>query len=223
MDRGRDVVSRAFAPRPSQAAITVLGMRRTRTPWLLALPLMLGGSLAARWLASVCLPHAEASGAEGPHHTESGFLLAQQLPTIAGVLAVLALAGLVQTARHAHERTRSRPAPVWVFLCLSPLAFLGQELAELASGSEALTLGPHLLLGLLLQLPFALAAYWFARVLKHLAEHVVHAFARLPRLAGRAVRVERALEAELKRQSVLALGYPGRAPPAFELGARITT
>lgn len=198
-------------------------MRRYRTPWLLALPLMLGGSLAARWLASVCLPHAEPAGGEAAHHGERASFLTNQLPTIAGVLAVLVLVGLVRAARHAHRRRPSRPVPAWVFVCLSPLAFLGQELAEFASGTEALTLGPHLLLGLLLQLPFALAAYALARALGRLAERVIHAFARLPHLAGQVGRIERALEAELRRQSALALGYPGRAPPAIELGARITT
>ena len=106
-----------------------------------------------------------------------------------------------------------------MFFLLPPITFALQEHAErlLHSGHLPLAaaLEPTFLIGLALQLPFALAALAIARLLLSLADRLGMALGRTRTLHSPLARqiVPAGAESEFPRQTVLALGYPGRAPP----------
>jgi hypothetical protein len=106
-----------------------------------------------------------------------------------------------------------------VFLVLPPLAWTLQELSERLLGSESApfagALEPSFLLGLLLQLPFGLAAYLFARVLFAVAVRVLRLGARPPAVAHRDVphEIPPFSARGLKRLGTLASGRSSRGPP----------
>jgi hypothetical protein len=116
---------------------------------------------------------------------------------------------------------RQLRAPVWLFAFLPPLGFIVQEHLERAIGGGSLgglPLEPVFLLGLVLQIPFALAAFVIARSLLALAASVVRA------LRGERPRLIPVLPAfvpvgagGMRRLAPLALGYAERGPPAFRL------
>ncbi len=96
-----------------------------------------------------------------------------------GLALPLALVG--SQAAHAFAYSLVRHAPAWAFGLVPPAGFALQELLELSLhtgtfGWRAI-LAPTFLPGLLLQLPFGLAAYVAARLLLRAAEHVGRAFA----------------------------------------------
>jgi hypothetical protein len=149
---------------------------------------------------------------------ETGHGYLKHLPLVAGMLAAILLAGLmvrVGSARGPHGVS----VRAWPLLLLPPLGFTLQEQLErfLHSGVLPLTavLEPTFLVGLALQLPFALAAWACARALLTVAERLRRAFApggaRIPRrkIAFRAAT----LRVRAPRISVLALGYGERGPP----------
>jgi len=92
-------------------------------------------------------------------------------------------AAAVSLAATALDAARGRPArhvPAWAFGLVPPAGFVLQELLELSLhtgtfGWRAI-LAPTFLPGLLLQLPFALAAYIAARLLLRAAENAGRAF-----------------------------------------------
>lgn len=142
--------------------------------WALAVPLMLAGSQAAHALAYVWVyPQA---------HARIRMLVATGHGYLTWLPLVLALGGaaaLVALAATAVDAARGRPArslPALGFALLPPLAFALQELLELSlhTGTFAwrALLAPTFLPGLLLQLPFALAAYFVARLLLRAARRI---------------------------------------------------
>ena len=91
-----------------------------------------------------------------------------------------------------------------------------QELVErLATGtSPHLLAEPAVLLGLVAQLPLALAAYRLARLLLRCADAVSEFLAAEPSLAGQSALVAvRPLEPSLPRTTPACLAGFGRAPP----------
>jgi hypothetical protein len=144
----------------------------------------------------------------------SGFL-----PLLAGVAGgielvafVWALVGRVRGRRHA-------AVPSWAFGLLPPLGFVIQEALERwligAPFAWQLLLQPTFRIGLLLQVPFALAAALMARLLLRTAERVAEAFAGragAERPAGVCARWF-ARVAWSRRLAVLADGHAGRGPP----------
>jgi aminoglycoside phosphotransferase len=100
------------------------------------------------------------------------------------VFAGAGAAAAVSLAVTALDVARGRPArhaPAWAFGLVPPAGFALQELLELSLhtgtfGWRAI-LAPTFLPGLLLQLPFALAAYVAARLLLRAAEQIGRAFA----------------------------------------------
>jgi len=135
--------------------------------WALAVPLMLAGSQTAHALAyHLVYPQAHLRlrilGATG-----HGYLT--WLPLLLAVGGAAALAALAATAADAARGRPARALPAWGFALLPPLAFVVQESLELSlhTGTFAwqALLAPTFLPGLLLQLPFALAAYLAARLL----------------------------------------------------------
>jgi hypothetical protein len=152
----------------------------TRFAWLVSLPVAIAGCLAAHvfgYLIAVPDPHARAALLERTGHQYLG-----HLPLLAGAGLSLALAA---AAAHATRgRLGARPSP-WLFALLPPLAFVLQEHLErlLASGALPLgtTLQPAFLIGLALQLPFALLAYAIVAVVLRAAEAVRRLLVRPPR------------------------------------------
>lgn len=189
---------------------------RQRLPWLLAVPVMVAGSLAAHSLSYLFTSaRAAESGGEASERAGSGD--ASYLVLLLGILAATAL---VAAGGHLllGRRRYSRLSP-WFFLVLPPLAFALQELSERLLRAEAFpfhaALEPRFLLGLLLQLPFGLLALLLARMLLRVVARLVRALsrARRPRLPTIVSWSPRQVF-DLPRIPALALGYQQRGPPA---------
>jgi hypothetical protein len=180
----------------------------------------------ASWLGAHCLAYwLVAPGAEQHMgmHTEHGHAWLGYTPALAIWGMTLVVAGLVLCAGEGlRGRGPARP-PVLLFAVLPPVAFTVQEHAErlLASGSipHDLVLEPTFLVGLALQLPFALGALLVTRALYALGVGLGRMLAaRLP--AGRTLRhgrpalVHLPASPTLVPRPVLALGHGQRAPPA---------
>src|SRR5919108_3283777 len=196
-----------------------LSRMRRRLPWLLALPVMAAGSLAAHSL-SYFLASARASenGAEMSERTSSGD--ASYLVLFVGILAATAVvASGARLLLGRRGRLRGRELSPCLFFLLPPLAFALQEFSERLLRAEAFpfhaALEPRFLLGLLSQLPFALLAFLLARLLLRVVERLVGALARpkTPQLSA-IVSWSPRPALDLPRIPALALGYPQRGPPS---------
>jgi len=197
---------------------------RRRLSWLIALPLMAAGSLAAHALSSL-LAGGRVEGvasADGDTHiaserTSAGFAAHSVLPVgllVALVIAVGA-AWLVGRARGG----RKRGASPWLFCALPPLAFSAQELIERVVNAEAApfraALEPRFLIGLALQIPFGLLALFVARALQRVVRRIARALVRQrpTLLSRRTLSFRLPVACELPRIPALALGYTQRGPP----------
>jgi hypothetical protein len=183
-------------------------MQNRRLPWLLSLPLMAAGCLGAH---SAAYRLVESSTPEEAH----GYLALAPL-----LIAIAAAIGMVAALRSVlAEKTRGG-APIYAFALLPPLAFTLQEHLERAfhDGTGALETGlePTFLLGLALQLPFALCSLAVARSLFHVAEAAGTLLCRRPALRRpRSIVLRVPLLVDLPRVSALASPHAGRAPPAL--------
>jgi hypothetical protein len=167
-------------------------VQRTLAVWLVALPAAAGGVLAAHAAA-----YALAGEGASPSH---GYLpLAQAL-----VCALLAL-GLGAATASARSGPLARPG-ARAFAVAPPLAFLLQETAERGFTPPFERV---VLLGLLLQLPFALLAWLAARLLLRAAEALAPA---QPRTATRRA-AKRPCAVVSGPRSVARVPRRGRAPP----------
>jgi len=150
---------------------------RNRSAALIAAPSILGGVLAAHALA---YRWAVPAGERASLLRDTGHAWQSYLPfLLAPLLAVLAV-GIVRSTLS----RGARPA-AWPFAVLPPLAFLLQEhLERLArDGTLHLALSTPVVAGVLLAVPFGLAAYAVARALLGLSEAAARALAaRPPRL-----------------------------------------
>jgi hypothetical protein len=135
---------------------------------------------------------------------------------VCGVLVVVALA--VELAHVLADRRRARPAAL-PFAILAPAIFVCQEHLErlLHDGVfpwDAAT-QPTFVVGLLLQLPFALAAYLLARLLLGVVRSLGRLFSTVPRARVlRAAQSRPRARLDVPRVPALALGYGSRGPPA---------
>lgn len=195
-------------------------VKREATPWLLAVPLMVAGLLAARAVGSVCASSLEAEGgSEGAERAERVVPFLGEWPWLLAVLAAVLAIGLIRAIVAARGVEGSAgelgPRP---FLCLPPVAFVLQELAERSLGREALGFDrPAVLgfaLGLAFQLPFAVLAFALGRALLRVARRIAVALAGVPprTLGGRVLAAPLSCIA-LPRIPALALGYGQRGPP----------
>ena len=191
----------------------ILRVRRSRLVWLVCAPLALAGSLAAHSSAYRLL------AADSHEHqrllARSGHGYLELIPFAAAAALALALLALAVTARRAAHGVPA-PAPAWRVALVAPLAFALQEHLERLAHTGAFPFGavlePTFVLGLLLQLPFALVAMFLARMLLGAAEALGAAWTRTPPAwpgePGRGVRAP-----WVPRRSPLALGRAQRAPP----------
>lgn len=191
-------------------------MGRPRAAWLTALGLLGAGWVTAHVLSyMLVVPTAE----RGRMLAETGhsYFRAADLLVLCGTLTLAGLALYVVGGQ-----ARRAPSP-WVLALLPPIGFVVQEHVERLAVSGAfpahLVTEPRFLLGLLLQIPFALAALLLARALLVLTG----ALARRLRRASldRPLRVGAArrpvTDTTLARIGLLALGHGQRAPPNFLL------
>jgi hypothetical protein len=183
--------------------------------WLLALPLSGGGVFLAHELSYRAVEphtHGRATLLESTGH---GYLDHLPLAAAFGASFLLVALGLI-AARVARGVAAAR-LRIWPFAVLPPLVFAVQEhserLVHTGDLSLATALEPTFVLGLLLQAPFALAAFLLARALLAVAERIGALLARPASTAPLTIVVPRPRHAELARRRVLARGWAGRAPP----------
>lgn len=156
-------------------------------------------------------------------HAEHGHAWLGYTPALAiWGLAVL-VAGLVLCVGQGLRGRRPARPPVLLFGLLPPVGFAVQEHVErlISSGSvpHDLVLEPTFIVGLALQLPFALAALLLTRALYTIGFSLGLAIAaRLavvrPLLHGPSLAVSLPAAPTLVSPSALALGHGQRAPPA---------
>ncbi|HEY8029318.1 MAG TPA: hypothetical protein VIE38_07385 [Gaiellaceae bacterium] len=157
---------------------------RRGAAWLLAGPLILGGSQFAHAIAyRIAYPQAHVRVL---HMLATGHSYFTRLPLVLAAASACVLVSLVVAAIDAARGRPSRSLPAWAFALLPPLAFALQEVLELSlhTGTFAwrAVLAPTFVPGLLLQLPVALLMYAVARLLLRAAERIGLALAgALPR------------------------------------------
>jgi hypothetical protein len=180
-------------------------MQNRRLPWLLSLPLMAAGCLGAH---SAAYRLVEPTAQEPAH----GYLALAPL-----LLAIGIALGAVAALRSVMTGRARAGAPAHLFALLPPLAFTLQEHLERAlQGGKALetALEPPFLIGLALQLPFALCALLFARSLCQAAETAGALLSEGLAAPLRSTTVRPpASVVDLPRLSALASSQAGRAPP----------
>ena len=191
-------------------------MPRRRLAWFSALPITAAGSLAAHSLAYRIVEPDPQQRADVLAATGHAYLAYTPI-ALAGCLALL-LAGLAGHAVHAF-RGASSARPAWPVALVPLIAFTLQEhLERLVAWGHlplAAALEPTFLVGLALQIPFALAALLVARLLAGAAQAVGRALASsTPAFARRTLDIPIGVEVFLPRHPALALGCAGRAPPA---------
>jgi hypothetical protein len=189
--------------------------------WVVALPLVvtswLGAHCLAYWLVSPGAEHRLGM------HAEHGHAWLGYAPALAIWGLTVVVAGLVLCVSAGLRGRRPVRPPLRLFTLLPPVGFTVQEHAErlIASGSipHDLIVEPTFLLGLALQLPFALlallltcalyaAAFGLGSVLTGELLLTRRLRLRVPNLLCRPASVT------LVGPSVLALGHGQRAPPA---------
>lgn len=166
-------------------------VQRLGAPWLVSIPFMAAGCLAAHSLAYhlVSVP-------EERH----GYLAFA--PLFLGVLGAVAVVGAVR---------RGRVRSPLAFAALPPLAFVVQEHAERL---ELVVAEPAFLIGLVLQLPFALAALVAARAFLGVADRVIDALVVRPQTRRATATAAPATVVDVLRVTLLAGSRSSRAPPA---------
>jgi len=194
--------------------------RRQLAVWLLSFPLMVVGSQVAHAVAySLVYPDAHLRLSE-LLSTGHGYMhYPAYLPLLMGLLGAAELVGVAWVLAGSVRRSLRRPVPPWAFALLPMIGFALQEFLERwLSGSPLpwlVVLQPTFRLGLLLQLPFALAAYLLARLLLRAAVRA----GRVLRAAVARVRVSGVsvcwvvLEVFSPRRGALASWHSGRGPP----------
>ncbi len=188
-------------------------MARGRLAWAVSLPLTATGGFFAHLVAyRLVAPRSEI------HHRTLAMPHWRLCVAVCLAALLVALAASLASA----IRGRRRPdVPVWFFGLVPPLGFVVQEHLErlLHAGTVpyATALEPVFVVGLLLQLPFAVAAYLLARAVVTLGELVARALgsARRARLVASPTDRACARGADLPRLSALALGHSERGPPAL--------
>jgi hypothetical protein len=190
--------------------------------WVIALPLAV-----ASWLGAHCLAYLLVSPPAGHHmgvHAEHGHAWLGYSPALALWGLAVVVAGLVLCVGAGLRGHRPSAPPLRLFALLPLAGFAVQEHAErlIASGSipNDLVVEPTFLLGLALQLPFALAALLLTRALYAIGFGLGRAMAGGRPAVGRPLGHRppspplRPASATLVSPSVLALGHGQRAPPA---------
>jgi hypothetical protein len=188
---------------------------KRRLAWGLTLPLAFAGSETAHALAYAIVYPQASLRASVMLHTGHSYLA--YLPIALALAGAAVAASVVVAAVDAARLRPARRAPAWGFALVAPTTFVLQELLELSLHTGTFgwhaALAPTFLPGLLLQLPFAAAAYVAARLLLRAARRIGGALAR-PRLAP-LVGVAPASDGLAPATRRAALVARPRAPPRF--------
>jgi hypothetical protein len=190
---------------------------RSRLAWLVVFALTVAGWISAHEVAyRLALPHPHAGGSDVAERGHAYLAFGALVLALCFLIALVCTAGLV--ARPDGLRPPSRRLLLFVVL-VPPLGFALQELAEglLTTGAlpyEAAS-EPTFLLGILLQLPFALAALTVARVLFAFARCLARSVggAGRPRRVSLELSLPPVIDACRPRVPALAFGYGERGPP----------
>ena len=149
---------------------------RRRLPWLLCLPLMTAGSLAAHGVGRLIYPGGAGEAVEAGEPAPFRIM-----PVVAGLGAIALVVALAWLWSRWNRRVWRGATPGW-FLILPIVAYAAGEAVErLFPGAGAVmheARDANLMLGILLQLPFAAVAYALARVMLVVARAVVAALRR---------------------------------------------
>ena len=154
-------------------------MRRV-APWVLSVPLMVGGAEFAHWLSyRLVYPNAFQRATVLAQTGHSYFAYAPVAVAAGGALVIVAVAWHSLVFRQGVPPVGSPPS--WQFLLLPALCFALQEHLEqlfATGGMSGVSLAPTFMLGILLTLPFGFVAFLVARLLLHVAEHLAEVFGR---------------------------------------------
>jgi hypothetical protein len=191
--------------------------RQPRLAWLLAFVLTVAGWISAHEVAyRLALPHPHASGSDLVEARHAYLAYASLLVVLCLFIAVLCTAGLVLRP---HGVRSPSGRLLLVFLLLPPLGFALQEVIEsLLTGGlpfEA-ALESAFLVGILLQIPFAVVALVAARVFFAVARSIARRGEGpgRPKLVAFDLSQPLAAEAWPPRLPALAFGCGERGPPA---------
>ena len=186
-------------------------MNRCKLAWLLSLPLSAAGMLLA---------HEVAWGFASHEHTEeAGHGYLQYLAVFAALaVATLVVATTAQLIRGVSGAAVAGAPPARVFAIVPIIGFLIQEHLEHLVVARELDvmffISTPFLLGLALQVPFALAAFLVARLILGLVARVVRGIGELGVVPGLAsLRLLVPLTPELAPRPALAAHRAGRSPP----------
>jgi len=186
---------------------------------------MVAGSLAAHSLGSMVV----AARASAPVDADGSAELAPRvdhgsvtiLPVLVGLVTALVLVAVgLRIYRSVRGATHTGASPE-SFLLLAPLAYVLQEFAERLLHAESFLFNPAhepaFLLGLVLQVPFGIVAFFVGRALLGLGRTLARVLfgRRPPWSSSRPVSLPRIYDAVLLRVPVLALGHSVRGPPAL--------
>jgi hypothetical protein len=191
-------------------------MRSRLSLWSLTVSLAIVGSQVAHVLTyRLVAPNAD----ERAHLlADTGHAYMARLPLALAICSVVALLALIGQARGTRAGRATGPA-AWQFALIAPLVFCCQEHFErlLHDGSFPwdAAFQPTFLLGLALQLPFALAAYLLARLLLRAAAALTALLQRPSRRLLPALLVAcRPVERDA-RGRIAATGFAPRGPPVL--------
>src|SRR5207247_10307790 len=111
---------------------------RRRLPWLVALPVMAAGSLAAHALSYLFVSaRAAENGGDGEMSERTSSGDTSYLVLFVGILAATGLVAAIARLLLGRRRRRGVELSPWLFFVLPPLAFALQEFAERLLRAEA--------------------------------------------------------------------------------------
>jgi hypothetical protein len=205
-------------PRCSNARHDVSVPRRLIV-WLVTLPLAIAGTQIAHALAYRLVTPAHHERAHELSATGHGYLAFLPLALAVGpVLVVFALAAEARHVRGSSPGSGARPR-TWHFAVVAPGLFFCQEHLERLFHDGGFpwdaALAPSFLTGLVLQLPFSLAAYALGRLLLTAARSLGRLCSPRLRKSMLSLAIRKpATRVTTPRLPALALGYGSRGPPA---------
>jgi hypothetical protein len=185
--------------------------------WLVALPLVLAGAQLAHavdyWLIAPDA-HERSELLAGSGHAYFSYL-----PFFVALAGGLLVAGFVAVAVEARGARAVRPLDCWPLAVLPLATFVLQEHLEryVHDGAfpwHAVT-ERTFAVGLVLQIPFAIAAYVLTRLLLRAAESLGRLSVPRPRFRRVAVHVLAPATVDAPIIAPLASGHPARGPPAL--------
>ena len=206
--------------RPGCDNRSVLGRR---LPWLLSLPLIVAGSLAAHAAGSATTlgsagGHAETSEIGAQHARESGGYAGHAVIWL-GLIAAICAVGTIRAGFSRGRGRESRGIGATCFFLLPLIAYSSQELIERLLHAESFpfhaVFEPHFLLGLALQLPFAIATFALGWLLLKIGKRLMPLLSEIPVEfpSDQPALLWAHAGAALPHVRALSRGHPLRGPP----------